>query len=193
MNEILFGKRIVVTERISIHHEVQVIQVARSPQEILTLLVRFHFHRHPDVAIKHALYLGRKCFIVFFLQQLHLTVHFGTGKEVDNHLTVFRNIVCKLLLVRCLNSHNHLRRRIGITRILEFGLRINVLNIYNNDVTEQTHRTVKKVRPHTRNTERAFSLRQSRHIRVQHMKQCTVWTHPAFVIGHHHHFIRASA
>ena len=62
---------------------------------------------------------------------------------IDNHLLVLFHKVCKLFFIRCLNSHNHLRCSINITRKFYFRLRIDILNINNNDITENPHDTVK--------------------------------------------------
>ena len=130
---------------------------------------------------------------MLLLQQRYLTIHFCLGEEIENHLTVLGHKLFERSLIRSLDSHNHLRRRITVTSILQFRLSINGLDIHIDDVTENTHTTVEMFRPNVRNTERAFRLRKSRHIRIQHIEQRT--TRRAFphgLVDYHQHFIRSA-
>ena len=69
---------------------------------------------------------------MFFFQQVYLAIDFRFHKEIDNHLLVLFHKVCKLFFIRCLNSHNHLRCSINITRKFYFRLCIDILNIIEN-------------------------------------------------------------
>ena len=113
---------------------------------------------------------------MLLLQQFYFPVHFCTGKKINNHLSILGYIFGKLFLIRRLDSHNHLWRRIRVTGILEFSLSIDVLNIHNNDVAEQTGTTVKILRTNSRNPERTFRLGQSRYIGIKYMEKRTIHT-----------------
>ena len=80
---------------------------------------------------------------MFFFQQINLAIDLRFHKEVDYHLTVLFHKVCKFLFVRGLNSHNHLRCSIYVTREFYLRLRIDILNIDKNDITENLHDTIK--------------------------------------------------
>ena len=79
---------------------------------------------------------------MLIFEQSNLTIHFRTGKEIDNRLFVFFHELLELFFVRSLDSQNHLRIGIYVFRILERSFRIYILYVYNNNVTYQLQRRI---------------------------------------------------
>ena len=144
MHKIFFGKRILVSVRIRVHHKVTVgtTCVGRSPEEIFTGLGVGQLGRQPDVASEQAVHLLRDEVAVLLFEESDLTVHLRTGKEIDNRLFIFFHKLPELFFIRSLDSQNHLRIGIYIFRILERSFRIYILYVYNNNVTYQLQRRI---------------------------------------------------
>ena len=169
VHKIFFGKRILVSVRIRVHHKVTVGStcVGRSPEEIIPGLWISQFGIHPDVASEQTVHFLRNEITVFPFQERNLTVHFRTGKEVDNRLFVLFHKLLELFFVRSLDSQYHLRIGIYVLRIFERGFRIYILYIYNNNVTYQLQRRIIIFRRSIHNPERRFRLRQTGHISIE--------------------------
>ena len=196
MNKIFLCECILIGIRIRIYNKILIAGscIGRCPEEILSLFGRSEFRRKPDITIEFTTYFSRYIIIVLMLQLSYLTIHLGARKEIDNLLLILFYKFLKFLFIRCLYGKNQLRGRINILSIFKSRFCINIAYVHDDDITYQLQSRIVIFRRSIHNPKRTFRLRQTRHIRVEHIIQSpSCRTLPQSMINNYKNLIRTTA
>ena len=170
-------------------------RIVACPEELLALLVCLDFLGSIQFAGKLTPCQVVDNLGIMHLQLLYQAVHLGMRKEIHHLLTVLLTEFLQTLGIGSVEGEHYLVDGIFVSDEAHTGLgELLLVHVDLYDIAEDLHSIAQMLRLHLRDAERALRLRESWHIGVKNVKECSSCRCiPHLVIHDHQHLIGPAA